>query len=101
MIRTETPSTSRSMVSPSRMSKRCWRIADTGAGSHQSGFDLILDEDDCLLCGGIPVSTVKLRGAFIGTFPVYALAVQVPALGFAKRVRAVPQFRLVVMQSSL
>ena len=64
-------------------------LADTGAGSHQSGFDLILDEDDCLLCGGIPVSTVKLRGAFIGTFPVYALAVQVPAFGFAKRVRAV------------
>jgi hypothetical protein len=29
-------------------------LADTGAGSSASAFALLLDEDDCLLCGGIP-----------------------------------------------
>lgn len=28
-------------------------IADTGAGSLRSGVELLLDEQDCLLCGGI------------------------------------------------
>src|ERR1700733_7360004 len=27
-------------------------LADTGAGSRNSAFQLILEEDDCLLCGG-------------------------------------------------
>jgi hypothetical protein len=67
-------------------------LADTGAGSRQAGFDLILEEDDCVLCGGIPLSTVTLRGAYAGDFPIYALHVQLPTLGFAKylRVAGVP-----------
>lgn len=64
-------------------------LADTGAGSRQAGFDLILEEDDCLLCGGIALSTVTLRGAYTGTLPVYALHIQLPTLGFAQQVRAV------------
>ena len=62
-------------------------LADTGAGSLQSGFDLILEEDDCVLCGGVPESAVKLGGAFVGNFPIYGLAVQLPGLGFAKKLR--------------
>jgi hypothetical protein len=64
-------------------------LADTGAGSLFSGFELILDEDDCLLCGGNPLQPTTLGGAYAGTFPIYLLPVQVPVLGFAKNVRAV------------
>ena len=59
-------------------------LADTGAGSRKSGFDLILDEDDCLLSGGFPALPVSLSGAFSGPFPRYDVEVQVSALGFAR-----------------
>ena len=64
-------------------------LADTGAGSRLANIDLILEEDDCLLCGGYPVKPIILRGAYVGSFPVYILPVQIPALGFAKSLRAV------------
>jgi len=64
-------------------------LADTGAGSQSAGIDLILDEDDCLLCGGLAGTSVILGGAYVGSFPLYDLAVQLPALGFAKALRAV------------
>jgi hypothetical protein len=64
-------------------------LADTGAGSLISGIDLILDEDDCLVCGGLAGHSVNLSGAYVGSFPLYNLQVQLPALGFAKNLRAV------------
>ena len=64
-------------------------LADTGAGSLSSRFELILDEDDCLLCGGNPLVPITLGGAYAGSFPVYLLLVQLPALGFSHNVRAV------------
>jgi hypothetical protein len=64
-------------------------LADTGAGSRQAGFDLILEEDDCVLCAGIHLSTVTLRGAYTGAFPIYSLRIQLPMLGFTKPLRAV------------
>lgn len=64
-------------------------LADTGAGSQTSGIDLILDEDDCLLSDGITGYSVTVGGAFVGTFPLCDLLVQVPALGFAKNLRVV------------
>lgn len=64
-------------------------LADTGAGSLHSGFELILDEVDCLLCGGNPLQPVILGGAYAGSFPIYLLPVQFPALGFAQNLRAV------------
>ena len=64
-------------------------LADTGAGSQSSVFELILDEDDCLLCGGNPDQLVTLGGAFSGSFPAYLLFVQIPSLGFAQNVRVV------------
>jgi hypothetical protein len=64
-------------------------VADTGAGSQRAGFDLILEEDDCLLCGGIAISTGVLRGAYVGSYPIYVLKVQMPSLGFAHNLRAV------------
>src|SRR5262245_9133173 len=64
-------------------------LADTGAGAQNSGIDLILHEDDCLLCGGLAGMAVTLGGAYAGSFPLYDLIVQVPALGFAKNLRVV------------
>ena|SRR2546426_4427172 len=64
-------------------------LADTGAGSRTSRFELILDEDDCLLCGGNPLQSVTLGGAYAGSFPTYALRVRLPALGFDQDLRAV------------
>ncbi len=64
-------------------------LADTGAGSRTAGFELILDEDDCLLCGGFPYLSVVLGGAYAGSFPLYDLPVQLPAIGFDQRVHAV------------
>jgi hypothetical protein len=39
-------------------------LADTGAGSRIGRFQLILDEADCLLCGGTPLLPVTLGGAY-------------------------------------
>ncbi len=64
-------------------------LADTGAGSRTTGFELVLDEDDCLLCGGLPGSSVILGGAYFGSFPLYDLSVRLPALGFDQNLRAV------------
>jgi hypothetical protein len=64
-------------------------IADTGAGSQGAQFQLILDEDDCLLCGGSPLQSITLGGAYVGSFPSYGLAVRIPALSFDQIVRVV------------
>ncbi|MGC8643806.1 MAG: hypothetical protein ACP5XB_28430 [Isosphaeraceae bacterium] len=63
-------------------------IADTGAGTAQAGFELVLQEDDCLLCGGIPSHPVSLGGAYTGSCPVYVLRAQIPALSFDHHLRA-------------
>jgi len=44
-------------------------VADTGAGTRQSVFQLVLLESDCLQCGGIPMGHVQLGGAYSGSFP--------------------------------
>ncbi len=38
-------------------------LADSGAGSLRDPFEVILEEDDCLHCGGIPIQRVSLGGA--------------------------------------
>ena len=57
-------------------------IADTGAGTLHSRSELLLDEHDCVLCGGTPMKAVVLGGAYVGSFPAYALQVGIPVLGF-------------------
>jgi hypothetical protein len=64
-------------------------LADTGAGSQRGHIDVILDEEDCLLCGGIPLRAVTLAGAYIGSFPTYGISVRLPDLGFDQNLRAV------------
>src|SRR5579872_3471396 len=64
-------------------------LADTGAGTAQSGFELLLNEQDCLLCGGIPLHDVILGGAFTGAYPTYLVQVCIPILSFDQAVPAV------------
>ena len=64
-------------------------VADTGAGSRRDVFELILDEDDCLQCGGIPIHQVRLSGAYQGRFPVYLVDVRIPGLAFEDSVPVV------------
>lgn len=63
-------------------------LADTGAGTARSGFELVLVEQDCLNAGGIPSLPVVLRGAYSGSFPVYLVRVQLPDLRFDHHVLA-------------
>jgi hypothetical protein len=63
-------------------------LADTAAGNSASHFDLILEESDCLLCGGTPWRDVRLGGAYVGIFPLYHVRVQIPQLGFDATVLA-------------
>jgi len=64
-------------------------LADSGAGSTASRFELILDEEDCLFCGATPLQPVTLGGAFAGSFPAYGIRVRIPSLDFDQDVRAV------------
>lgn len=64
-------------------------LADTGAGNMQSQFEILLDENDCLLCGGKPSQLVSLGGAYTGTYPLYVIRVEIPLLGFADDVPAI------------
>jgi len=64
-------------------------LADTGAGSRTSLFQLLLDESDCLHCGGVPVAWTTLSGAYSGSFRLYKLLVQIPALSFSQTLHVV------------
>jgi hypothetical protein len=64
-------------------------LADTGAGELNAGFELLLDEYDCLLCGGIPVQSISLGGAYTGSYPVYLIGVRIPLFGFHQAVPTV------------
>lgn len=69
-------------------------LADTGAGSVKVGFDLMLTERDCLDVGGQLAQPTVLGGAFVGSFPVYLVRVQLPALAFDRLLYAVGVNRL-------
>ena len=64
-------------------------LADTGAGSCLSAFQLIRHDTDCQLCGGNPGQPVVLGGAYEGSFPVYTVRIEVPVLNFNQYVSAV------------
>ena len=64
-------------------------LGDTGAGALRDPFELILDEDDCVQCGGIPIQPASLGGPYVGSFPVYLVDLHIPELGFEDTVPAV------------
>jgi hypothetical protein len=45
-------------------------VADTGAGTTRAPFELLLRENECLLCGGVLSHTAILYGAVSGSVPV-------------------------------
>jgi hypothetical protein len=55
-------------------------LADTGAGTAHCGFELLLEENECVLTGGISCQPVVLGGAYAGSFPVYVVRVEIPEL---------------------
>ncbi len=69
-------------IAPSEQKVSRTLLADTGAGTADAGFELIVDESDCLLCGGVPAQAIRLGGAYSGSFPRYILRVQIPQLAF-------------------
>ena len=64
-------------------------LADTGGGSDQARFELVLDESDCLSFGGRRLRPVRLGGAYSGSFAIYVIRVRIPQLSFDQRVRVV------------
>jgi hypothetical protein len=40
------------------------------------------------MCGGIPAHPVTLGGAYLGSFPVYVVRLQIPTLSFDHYIRA-------------
>jgi hypothetical protein len=44
-------------------------LADTGAGSRRAAVELLLEEQDCLRCGGSAHRSITLGGAYVGSFP--------------------------------
>ena len=67
----------------------CRLVADTGAGSEHAVFQLIMDEQDCLAFGGVPLGRVQLRGAYVGVFPLYLVQVGIARLHFDEFVEVV------------
>jgi hypothetical protein len=65
-------------------------LADTGAGSLDAPFELILSASDCQQYMGLRGSDdVALGGAIVGTYPIYTVQVEIPELTVARRVRMV------------
>jgi hypothetical protein len=64
-------------------------VADSGAGSLQSPFELILSERDCLSGGGRIITTVRLGGAYSGPYPLYSVRIQLAQLGFNQKLQVV------------
>ena len=69
-------------------------LADTGAGSNDSSFELLLSEADCQRSAdNTLLGQVQLGRAYSGWFNVYLIEVRIPRLDFAAAVpvAGVPQ----------
>jgi hypothetical protein len=64
-------------------------VADTGGGSDEAPFELILLDRDCISSDGVLEGQVSLHGAFAGWFNVYTVVTRVPALNFENDIRVV------------
>jgi hypothetical protein len=65
-------------------------LADSGAGSLDALFELILSASNCQQYMGLRGSDdVALGGAIVGTYPIYTVQVEIPELTVARRVRVV------------
>jgi len=61
-------------------------VADTGGGSDQAPFELILLDSDCQHTQVEMVGQVQLTGAYTGWFNVYSMVVRIPRMKFSKSI---------------
>ena len=64
-------------------------LADTGAGSKAAPFELLVDEEDCLLYARKRGHFLRLSGAYAGEFRVYDVNVRIEHLGYLYDIPAV------------
>ena len=64
-------------------------LADSGAGNANAPFEILLEENECLLCGGKPIKAVSVTGAFTGSHLLYLIPIRIPLLGFADVIPAI------------
>lgn len=64
-------------------------LADTGAGSANAPFHLVLAEEDCLLFGLCAAAPVQLSRAISGAFPAVEVTASILALSLTQHVIAV------------
>ena len=64
-------------------------LADTGAGSNDSNFELLLRETDCQPSTDFLMGQVQLGRAYSGGFNVHLIEVRIPRLDFAAAVPVV------------
>jgi hypothetical protein len=57
-------------------------LADTGAGPRDAPFELLLDEEGCLMFAEATGPFVGLSGAYSGAYRTYVLRVTIPELRF-------------------
>jgi hypothetical protein len=81
------------MISLGKRLRRRRLLADTGAGSNESNFELLLRESDCQRSSDILLAQVQLGHAYSGLFNVYLIEVRIAELNFSRfvSVAAVPQ----------
>jgi hypothetical protein len=64
-------------------------VADTGSGSAQDQFDFVLEFIDCIQNGGYPLPPIAVSGAYSGTYTVFAMTIEIPALQVCDQVSVV------------
>jgi len=77
------------MIPQGKRLRRRRLLADTGAGSNDSNFELVLSEADCQRFTDILLGQVQLGRAYSGWFNVYLIEVRIPRLEFAEAVPVV------------
>jgi hypothetical protein len=70
-----------SIVYPKRKRRRRL-VADTGGGSDEAPFELILLDSDCQHTDVEIEGQVQLSGRYVGWFNVYSMVVRIPRLKF-------------------
>ena len=77
------------LVPGSERGQRRLLLADTGAGTASAPFDLLLDEQDCLIAARQAGRLIRLSGAYSGEFRSYTIGIALPQLTFSAVLTAI------------
>src|SRR5437899_12887146 len=79
----------------SGMGSKAFRLlADTGGGSMQSPFEVVLNRNDCLAFGGLAIKPVHLSGTLSGPHSVFSIRIGIPQLSFDRYLDVVGAHRV-------